>query len=647
MRNLFSSSRKTSQTQKQKRRQLRIESLEHRQLLNVDWRNPVDHLDVSGDSLITPIDALRVINELNRSGSHDLPATPGEFGFLLNTNGDSIVSPIDALLVINYLNVEGSGRRTLKEDSGFSSREEIQVTLGANAGTRLYRVQIDANFEAASSNSLLADTFSVYLVHPLDRTNTLVDRGTQGTSIFSLDKTGADYASGVVRWDGSILEMDFSSVKDFDTGILVFQLLNGGGSNLSEVAITPLSNEVQADLAPSELLRARDVIYPSGNATDLSAMTLDTGIQVEMSNLRYDDSSRLLKANISLHNQSNPAGRDIAVVFDALPSDVTLLNASGLDPQGRPYINLRNAIRNGGLGNDQRSELVELRLQNPRNQLFSLTPRVYVGQPNRPPQIPVLSNRSLKPGDQLEFSIGASDPDSDPVFYSVQVASNNLSFPRGELNASTGVLRFAPSPADIGVHQVTVSASDGALNSSRTFTLEVSQDTVNSTRVSGQVLDVDGSPISGLKVEIGSVQSLTSSDGIFELDLGTGPVPTSTLRIRGEEFVDPTRPNVHYPFIAEKLPFLFGRELYSGFDNVLERPIYLPKLNPGSPVNPTQNTTIESEVRSGFAPVTVTIAAGSLLTQQGTPFTGNLSITEVPVERTPAALPKTLVPIFS
>jgi hypothetical protein len=38
------------------------------------------------------------------------------------------------------------------------------------------------------------------------------------------------------------------------------------------------------------------------------------------------------------------------------------------------------------------------------------------------------------------------------------------------------------------------------------------------------------------------------------------------------------------------------------------------------------------------------VAAGSLKDQQGNPYTGQLSITEVPAELTPAALPSNLHP---
>ena len=83
------------------------------------WHNAADPLDVDGDQVIAPIDALLAINELNDRLLTDangvLPPPPsdeldlGTFTLLdaapgfLDTNNDGIISPIDPLLVINEL----------------------------------------------------------------------------------------------------------------------------------------------------------------------------------------------------------------------------------------------------------------------------------------------------------------------------------------------------------------------------------------------------------------------------------------------------------------------------------------------------------------------------------------------------------------
>jgi hypothetical protein len=72
---------------------------------NPGWTNPDNALDVNGDGMVTPLDALIVINHLARIrqglDQWERPREPGE-GFV-DVNGDSRLTPIDALIVINRL----------------------------------------------------------------------------------------------------------------------------------------------------------------------------------------------------------------------------------------------------------------------------------------------------------------------------------------------------------------------------------------------------------------------------------------------------------------------------------------------------------------------------------------------------------------
>ncbi|WP_231753225.1 peptidylprolyl isomerase [Rosistilla carotiformis] len=77
------------------------------------WTNPSDPLDVNGSGSIEPLDALNILNELNRQMFIDpvtrvLPeiATMTSFpGRFYDTNRDGRVTPIDALRVINRLSI--------------------------------------------------------------------------------------------------------------------------------------------------------------------------------------------------------------------------------------------------------------------------------------------------------------------------------------------------------------------------------------------------------------------------------------------------------------------------------------------------------------------------------------------------------------
>ncbi len=66
-----------------------------------------EFLDVNEDGYVSPIDALMVINALNKPGFQS--NNPGGTDPRLDVNHDNYVSPLDALLVINHLNAGGSG----------------------------------------------------------------------------------------------------------------------------------------------------------------------------------------------------------------------------------------------------------------------------------------------------------------------------------------------------------------------------------------------------------------------------------------------------------------------------------------------------------------------------------------------------------
>ncbi|MEZ6079781.1 MAG: GEVED domain-containing protein [Pirellulaceae bacterium] len=90
----------------------------------------IDALDVNRDGLVTPIDALLIINELNIAQGRLGRTTVN--GHVLDVTGDGLLTPIDVLQVVNYLNRVGllnRGASTLTgsgegEDAGASAEFE-------------------------------------------------------------------------------------------------------------------------------------------------------------------------------------------------------------------------------------------------------------------------------------------------------------------------------------------------------------------------------------------------------------------------------------------------------------------------------------------------------------------------------------------
>jgi heparosan-N-sulfate-glucuronate 5-epimerase len=77
--------------------------------LQSPWQNPARSLDVNGDGLITPRDALIQLNWLNDRGAGSLPRLDTAFpqeGRWVDVNGDGLLTPLDVLLVAVWLGRE-------------------------------------------------------------------------------------------------------------------------------------------------------------------------------------------------------------------------------------------------------------------------------------------------------------------------------------------------------------------------------------------------------------------------------------------------------------------------------------------------------------------------------------------------------------
>jgi hypothetical protein len=94
------------------------------------WQNPNNPVDVDGNGVVSPLDALLVINNLDTYPGGVLPAlgsgqTPT---FWLDTNGNGTISPLDALLVINALPSAAQASALPREALSFAASSGEPVT---------------------------------------------------------------------------------------------------------------------------------------------------------------------------------------------------------------------------------------------------------------------------------------------------------------------------------------------------------------------------------------------------------------------------------------------------------------------------------------------------------------------------------------
>jgi RHS repeat-associated protein len=264
-------------------------------------------------------------------------------------------------------------------------------------------------------------------------------------------------------------------------------------------------------------------------------------------------------------------------------------------------------------------------------------PRFFRLRENLPPVFQPVGPLAAMPGEVMRLTLVADDPDADLVTFSL---TSDGAMPTGSL-LPNGVLELRPQPTDLGSYTLTLLAHDGIHQVSQTVQFDVQVDPVITTRISGRVQSVAQESLEGVPIVFGPLSTSTDSNGAFMIEF-SGAAPSDTLFLHAEQLPGPDV----YPFIAEKIALLLGHELYDGFNNVIDRPIFLPVLDiaNGVSIDPSSNVMVSVALQPGEAPAEVMIQAGSLEDQSGNMFTGVLSVTEVPAEFTPAALPNGLIP---
>ncbi|MEO1496632.1 MAG: RHS repeat-associated core domain-containing protein [Planctomycetota bacterium] len=541
---------------------------------------------------------------------------------------------------------EDPGTVVLSEGFAFSVAASQPVALGQSEGTRTVAFDIEANLDTSDTAPAVEDLFQVFLVDSADASSTLLDNGVPGTAVFSLAGDQAEYTPGLVRYDGSRVEIDVTSLGNETDAELVFQLINSDADEQTRVVVTDITNSTDTDaLPPPRLALATDRVDP-GAAIDVSALAAGPDLTASIQNVRYNQTTGVYDAEIVVRNDGAAVGRQLAAVFAGLPASVTLSNASGSTSANEPYLNLTPAVPSGGLLPGQSTRPVPIRFNNPADARFSITPTLLSGGANSTPTLSEIAPLTAVPGDFVEVLLDGQDADGDHLTYTL---SSSGPLPGGML-AADGRLVFAPTPDQLGVYDFTVSLTDGAETVMRTSSITVEADPLTTTRFSGTVLDTNEAPLVGMVVEIRDatgvvlLSTLTDASGGFFLE-SVDPIAADTVVTRGDLFAGPGV----YPYVAEKLPLVLGREVFDGANNEIGRPIYLPVLNVdgGSQIDPAANTTVQQELSPGDM-AAVFVEAGTLLMDDGNggtmAFDGTLSITEVPTSLTPAALPPNLVP---
>ena len=172
-----------------------------------DWHNENLPEDVNNDGIVSPLDALHVINELNQNGSYELPESKPDGETQVDVNGDGWLSPADAIQVINTLNAE---------DDSLS----FELFLTDLNGESINNVQLNEvffiNLAAEDLTAEAAGVFAAYVDLYLPHTHLEFAGDAIFESPFSNGKSGTATDHGVLDEWGA-----FAGLERTGSGMLV------------------------------------------------------------------------------------------------------------------------------------------------------------------------------------------------------------------------------------------------------------------------------------------------------------------------------------------------------------------------------------------------------------------------------------------
>jgi hypothetical protein len=177
-----SSARKASKLPARRSKLSYIESLESRVFLSASpWQNQSNPYDVTNTGQVTPLDVLVILNDLNKNGAHSLmSATPSVAASALtqttttsttsnlfeDVNGDGMVTPLDALMVLDHLNSTSTDLMNITLETTDLSGNPI-TTIQAGQQFQLEAFVQDPNGTAAVTGPpKVAATGGVYAAYP-------------------------------------------------------------------------------------------------------------------------------------------------------------------------------------------------------------------------------------------------------------------------------------------------------------------------------------------------------------------------------------------------------------------------------------------------------------------------------------------------
>ena len=250
-----------------------------------------------------------------------------------------------------------------------------------------------------------------------------------------------------------------------------------------------------------------------------------------------------------------------------------------------------------------------------------------------------IGNQIVDVGTTLSLTLTATDPSSNPVTF----GTSTLPLPGdATLDATTGLFTFTPTSSEVGIISVTLFATNGDQTLLQTIQITVpAPDPSDPTSFTGQLLDANDFELGTVTPIVGATVSFLNT-GISDLSDGNGFVTLTGLPSGGQVLDIDSTTAALAPDGSNYAGFREQFVVEANSTNFVSRPFFLPRIADSSLTTVDPNAT--TVVTNAALGVSITIPPHTAKNPNGTDFTGQMSISEVPRGLAPAPLPDTLDP---
>ncbi len=250
-----------------------------------------------------------------------------------------------------------------------------------------------------------------------------------------------------------------------------------------------------------------------------------------------------------------------------------------------------------------------------------------------------IGNQIVDVGTTLSLTLTATDPSGNPVTF----GTSTLPLPGdATLDATTGLFTFTPTSSEVGIISVTLFATNGDQTLLQTIQITVpAPDPSDPTSFTGQLLDANDFELGTVTPIVGATVSFLNT-GISDLSDGNGFVTLTGLPSGGQVLDIDSTTAALAPDGSNYAGFREQFVVEANSTNFVSRPFFLPRIADSSLTTVDPNAT--TVVTNAALGVSITIPPHTAKNPNGTDFTGQMSISEVPRGLAPAPLPDTLDP---